>query len=83
MSFDNLSFDSLQKIHNFKGFKRFFSIFGIDEEFEEDEKIRDEMSVFKNFEIENLKEAIRKLLTPRKKDEEIATIQNKLSDTSL
>ena len=41
------------------------------------------MSVFKNFEIENLKEAIRKLLSPRKKDEEIATIQNKLSDTSL
>ena len=73
--------DSIKSLK--KRFKRFFSIFGIDEEFEEDEKIRDEMSVFKNFEIENLKEAIRKLLTPRKKDEEIATIQNKLSDTGL
>lgn len=64
-----------------KRFRRFFAIFGIDEEFEEDEKIRDEMSVFKNFEIEQLKKAIRKLLTPKQKEEEIVGTEIKLSNT--
>lgn len=56
-----------------KRFKKLLSIFGLDEEdYEDDEKIKEELSVFKQFEIEKLKEAFRKLITPKDKEEEIA-----------
>lgn len=59
-----------------KKFKKFLSFFGIEEEFKELESEDDELRVFKKFEIEKLKEAIRKLLTSKEKEEEIARSKN-------
>ncbi len=61
-------------------FRKIFSLFGIEEEYsEEDEKIEDEMRVFKQFEIEKLKDAIRRLLNikEKEKEEEIVESANK------
>lgn len=66
-----------------KRLRKFLSIFGIEEEFEEDEKIQEELSVFKEFEIEKLKEAFRKLITPKDKEDEIAGRTDKRSDTKV
>ena len=56
-----------------KRLRKLLSIFGLEEEEqEEDEKIKEEISVFKQFEVEKLKEALRKLLIPKKKEKEIA-----------
>ena len=56
-----------------KKFRKLLSFFGIEEEYEEDEELKEEITVFKEFEIENLKELLRKLIRPRsQKEEEIA-----------
>lgn len=66
--------DSIKSLK--KRFRNLLNVLGLDEEFEEDEKIKDEISVFKEFEIEKLKEAIRKLITPKDKEEKIARRKN-------
>ena len=66
-----------------KRFRRLLSVLSFDEDFEDEEEFDEELSVFKNFEIENLKEAIRKLITPKLKDEEIARNENKRTDAKV
>ena len=63
-----------------KRFRKILSIFGLDEEEKEtDEKIKDEIKVFKEFEIEKLKEAIRKLLLSENKEAQIERHKDKNS----
>ena len=71
--------DSIKSLK--KRFRKLLSIFGLEEEYEEDEKIKEEMSVFKEFEIEKLKEALRKIIIPKNKEEEIARRTNKRGDS--
>ncbi len=66
-----------------KQFRKFLSLFGLEEEYEEDEKIEEEMKVFKQFEIEKLKEAIRKLITPKDKENKIAASKNEHSTAKV
>ena len=66
-----------------KRFRKFLSLFGIEEEYEEDEKNKEELTVFKQFEIEKLKEAIRKLITPKDKEEKIAGSKDKPVSTEI
>lgn len=62
-----------------KRFRKLLSLFGIEEELEEE--YEEEFRVFKQFKIENLKETLRKLITPNKKEKEIAGNTSEHSST--
>ncbi len=62
--------------------RKLLALFGLDDEYE-DEKDKDELRVFKQFEIEKLKETLRKLITLKDKEEEIARAENKQNTNNL
>lgn len=67
-----------------KQFRKLLSVLGLESDFEDDEnKIDEEMSVFKQFEIEELKEAVRKLFDPKRKEDEIARRTNKSTEPQI
>ncbi len=73
--------DSIKSLK--KRFKSLLSILSSDDDFEDEDEFDEQINVFKNIEIDNLKESIRKLITPKLKEYEIATDKNERPDAKV
>lgn len=73
--------DSIKSLK--KRFKSLLSILSSDDDFEDEDEFDEQINVFKNIEIDNLKETIRKLITPKLKEYEIATDKNERPDAKV
>lgn len=73
--------DSIKSLK--KRFMSLLSILSSDDDFEDEDEFDEQINVFKNFEIDNLKESIRKLITPKLKEYEIATDKNERPDAKV
>lgn len=70
--------NSLNKVKQKLG--KLLSIFEVDENYNEyDEELKEKLRVFEELELKSLKEAFRKLLLPKHKEDEIAKFDNKYS----
>ena len=73
--------DSIKSLK--KRLKSLLSILSSDDDFEDEDEFDEQINVFKNIEIDNLKESIRKLITPKLKEYEIATDKNERPDAKV
>ncbi len=73
--------DSIKSLK--KRLKSLLSTLSSDDDFEDEDEFDEQINVFKNIEIDNLKESIRKLITPKLKEYEIATDKNERPDAKV